>query len=87
MNGYCNGLLFHVFLPRMDTWETEQDAWSVTVKVLQHHKEVLDSYYNANPLPDTPTKKRKLDHNSSPGTPAIGSALCAVMNLCLARFT
>ena len=54
--------------------------------VIRHHKEQLDSMYNANPLPDTPTKKRKLDPdlqhgtgrltvNSSP-TPIFGTNRC-----------
>lgn len=57
-----------MFFHRLDTWETEQDGWTETAKVLQHHRDCLESFHNANPLPDTPTKKRKLDHNSSPGT-------------------
>ena len=57
------------FLLRMDTWESEQESWSETIKVLEYHRDCLESLYNANPVPDTPTKKRKLDHNSSPGTP------------------
>ncbi len=47
----------------MDGWESEQEGWMETYRILKHHKEVLDSMYNANPLPDTPTKKRKLDHS------------------------
>ena len=46
---------------RLDTWECEQPEWLETLKILRHHRESLDSAYNANPVPDTPTKKRKID--------------------------
>ena len=51
----------------MDTWECEQPEWLETLKILRHHKEILDSAYNANPLPDTPNKKRKIDPEYSTG--------------------
>ena len=51
----------------MDTWECEQPEWLETLKILRHHKEILDTAYNANPLPDTPTKKRKIDPEYSTG--------------------
>ena len=50
-----------MYLHRLDTWESEQESWLETVKVLRHHRDMLESLYNANPLPDTPTKKRKMD--------------------------
>ncbi|XP_070210007.1 nicotinamide/nicotinic acid mononucleotide adenylyltransferase 3-like isoform X2 [Littorina saxatilis] len=43
---------------RLDTWESEQSQWLETEKVLTHHREALDSRYNANIHP-TPTKRRK----------------------------
>ncbi|XP_067656249.1 nicotinamide/nicotinic acid mononucleotide adenylyltransferase 3-like isoform X1 [Haliotis asinina] len=47
---------------RCDTWETEQENWNETAKVLRHHQEVLDNLYNTNVKP-TPTKRRKKVRN------------------------
>ncbi|ELT93563.1 hypothetical protein CAPTEDRAFT_211251 [Capitella teleta] len=56
---------------KLDTWESEQESWLETLKVLKHHRESIESAFNANPPPDTPTKKRKLNSNMSPGMPRI----------------
>ncbi len=53
---------------RLDTWESDQPTWLETLKILHHHKDMLDSLYNSNPLPDTPSKKRKIDPEYSTGT-------------------
>lgn len=49
---------------RLEPWESEQEVWSTTLKVLHHHKEQVESIYNAN-LPDTPTKRRRLETKDS----------------------
>lgn len=44
---------------RLDTWESDQDRWMETVKLLRHHHGAIN-HPNANHLlPSTPTKKKK----------------------------
>merc|ERR1712038_2063257 len=49
---------------RLDSWESEQPTWSETEKILRHHRTILDDKYNT--AHDTPSKKRKMGHDSSP---------------------
>lgn len=48
---------------RLDTWESDQTCWSETVKVLRHHKNMVDRECNAN-IRQTPTKKRRKDRRN-----------------------
>ncbi|KAI0209397.1 Nicotinamide/nicotinic acid mononucleotide adenylyltransferase 1 [Lamellibrachia satsuma] len=50
---------------RLDTWETEQDSWTETVKVLQHQKDIFETLVNSNDLIDMPQKKRKFNPDLS----------------------
>ena len=52
---------------RLDTWETEQENWTETVKVLQHQKHIFETSVNANDLIDAPQKKRKFNADHSLG--------------------
>ena len=52
---------------RLDTWETEQENWTETVKVLQHQKHIFETLVNANDLIDAPQKKRKFNADHSLG--------------------
>jgi len=50
------------FHDRLDTWETEQNEWSETVKVLRHHQDKLASVSGSCSSGSAmPTKKRKVD--------------------------
>ena len=72
--------IYFVTYSSLDTWETEQESWSETAKVLEHHKSMLDHTYNSNQ--DTPTKKRKLHHlNEEKGT-VIKHGSIQVLSLC-----
>ncbi|XP_064630068.1 nicotinamide/nicotinic acid mononucleotide adenylyltransferase 1-like isoform X2 [Lineus longissimus] len=47
---------------KLDTWESEQDCWLETKKVLDHHRANLDTIINANITENTivsPTKRRR----------------------------
>ncbi|XP_013403392.1 nicotinamide/nicotinic acid mononucleotide adenylyltransferase 1 isoform X2 [Lingula anatina] len=49
---------------RLDTWESDQDTWTETARILAHHKAQQDSIYNANELRPTrnselPAKKKR----------------------------
>ncbi|KAL4231680.1 Nicotinamide/nicotinic acid mononucleotide adenylyltransferase 1 [Mactra antiquata] len=61
---------------RLDTWESEQPQWSTTVKVLRHHKTILDNQSNTT-IKCTPSKKRKKDmkneDNIEKGSPTISN--------------
>ncbi|KAK2180439.1 hypothetical protein NP493_443g05016 [Ridgeia piscesae] len=50
---------------RLDTWETEQDSWTETVKVLQRQKDIYETLVNSNDLIDMPQKKRKFNPDHS----------------------
>lgn len=47
-----------IFFFRLDTWECEQPTWLETVRVLRHHKNILNEQCNAN-TKVAPTKKRR----------------------------
>jgi len=50
------------FCDRLDTWESEQNEWLETVKVLRHHRGKLASVSSScNSSGGMPTKKRKVD--------------------------
>ena len=55
------------YVCRLDTWETEQENWTETVKVLQHQKHIFETLVNANDLIDAPQKKRKFNADHSLG--------------------
>jgi len=47
---------------RLDAWESEQNEWMETVKVLRHQQSKLTSVSGScNSAGVTPTKKRKVD--------------------------
>ncbi|CAH1782803.1 unnamed protein product [Owenia fusiformis] len=69
---------------RMDPWESEQEQWQETAKVLEHHQRNLDSISNANfsSTSSTPSKKRKLDESptSEPANFPLSQRLLDVSN-------
>jgi len=52
----------YAFLNRLDAWESEQNEWSETVKVLRHHQsKLVSSSSSCDSSGGMPTKKRKVD--------------------------
>ena len=54
---------------RLETWESEQNEWLETVKVLRHHQNKLTASVSSscNSAGVTPTKKRKVDLEAAEG--------------------
>ena len=52
---------FFFFSSRLDCWESDQERWIPTVKVLEHHQGILNSITNANNAANCTVKKQKLD--------------------------
>ncbi|XP_076354177.1 nicotinamide/nicotinic acid mononucleotide adenylyltransferase 1-like isoform X2 [Tachypleus tridentatus] len=48
---------------RLDTWESDQTTWTETLKVLQHHQNLLDSIVNGNKSSSNLRKRQKLNYD------------------------
>ncbi|XP_055939621.1 nicotinamide/nicotinic acid mononucleotide adenylyltransferase 1-like isoform X1 [Argiope bruennichi] len=46
---------------KLDCWESDQESWTPTVKVLEYHQNILNSITNANNIQMSASKKQKLD--------------------------
>ncbi|PRD19596.1 UNVERIFIED_CONTAM: Nmnat1 [Trichonephila clavipes] len=46
---------------KLDCWESDQETWSPTVKVLEYHQNILNSITNSNNIQMSASKKQKLD--------------------------
>ncbi|XP_054719984.1 nicotinamide/nicotinic acid mononucleotide adenylyltransferase 1-like isoform X1 [Uloborus diversus] len=46
---------------KLDCWESDQTSWIPTLRVLEHHQNILNSITNTNNSAATATKKQKLD--------------------------
>ncbi|GBN07102.1 hypothetical protein AVEN_74655-1, partial [Araneus ventricosus] len=45
----------------LDCWESDQESWTPTVKVLEYHQNILNSITNTNNVQISASKKQKLD--------------------------
>ncbi|GIY42949.1 hypothetical protein CEXT_31471 [Caerostris extrusa] len=46
---------------KLDCWESDQESWTPTVKVLEYHQNILNSITNTNNIQISAAKKQKLD--------------------------
>lgn len=46
---------------KLDCWESDQECWIPTIRVLEHHQAILNSITNANNATNCSVKKQKLD--------------------------
>lgn len=46
---------------KLDCWESDQDSWTPTVKVIEHHQNIINTITNSNNMLESVAKKQKLD--------------------------